>query len=74
MCEHNRSGHKMELTDTVEMSAKICRCALQGHVSRSFDDIHPEECSKNIKIITILLRIWEIKTKPYILKCVVSHS
>lgn len=52
----------MELTDMVEISAKIHRCALQSHVSRSFDDIYPGECCKNIKIITILLRIQEIKT------------
>lgn len=67
MCMHNWSGHKMELIDMAEMSAKTCRCVLQSHVSRSFDDIYPEEYCKNIKSIAILLRIQEIKTKPYTL-------
>lgn len=59
----------MELIDMVEISAKIHKCALKSHVSRSFDDIYPGECCKNIKIIIILLRSQEIKTNPYTQKC-----
>lgn len=71
MCMHSWSEHEMELTDVVEIPAKIHRCALQSHVSGCFDNIYPGKHCK----LKWSQSYWESrgetnkkKTKPYILK------